>query len=84
MLDFKPPKPNTTAIRVAKALMPLISRLYLNGLTLAVDTESITRLKTTDGHPTVFGSEPRGTRGPSGYVSLVQTALSAVLLHDRA
>ena len=54
MLDFKPPKPNTTAIRVAKTLMPLISRLYLNGLTLAVDTESITRLKTTDGHPTVL------------------------------
>ena len=54
MLDFKPPKPNTTAIRVAKALMPLISRLYLNGLTLAVNTESITRLKTTDGHPTVL------------------------------
>lgn len=54
MLDFKPPKPNTTAIRVAKALMPLISRLYLNGLTLTVDTESITRLKTTDGHPTVL------------------------------
>ena len=54
MLDFKPPKPNTTAIRVAKALMPLISRLYLNRLTLAVDTESITRLKTTDGHPTVL------------------------------
>ena len=54
MLDFKPPKPNTTAIRVAKALMPLISRLYLNGLTLAVDSESITRLKTTDGHPTVL------------------------------
>lgn len=54
MLDFKPPKPNTTAIRVAKVLMPLISRLYLNRLTLAVDTESITRLKTTDGHPTVL------------------------------
>ena len=54
MLDFKPPKPNTTAIRVAKALMPLMSRLYLNGLTLAVDTASITRLKTTDGHPTVL------------------------------
>ena len=54
MLDFKPPKPNTTAIRVAKALMPLISRLYLNGLTLAVNTESITRLKTIDGHPTML------------------------------
>ena len=54
MLDFKPPKPNTTAIRVAKAFMPLINRLYLNGLTIEVDTESITRLKTTDGHPTVL------------------------------
>ena len=50
MLDFKPPKPNTTTIRVAKVLMPLINRLYLNGLTIEVDTESITRLKTTDGH----------------------------------
>ncbi len=54
MLDFKPPKPNTTTIRVAKVLMPLINRLYLNGLTIEVDTESITRLKTTDGHPTVL------------------------------
>ena len=54
MLDFKPPKPNTTAIRVAKALMPLISRLYLNGVTLTVDPESITRLKTTEGHPTML------------------------------
>ena len=54
MLDFKPPKPNTIAIQIAKALMPLISRLYLNGLTLVVDSESITRLKTTDGHPTVL------------------------------
>ena len=54
MLDFKPPKPNTTAIRVAKALMPLISRLYLNGLTVAVDSESIAHLKMTDGHATVL------------------------------
>ncbi len=54
MLDFKPPKPNTIAIQIAKAFMPLISRLYLNGLTLMVDSESITRLKTTDGHPTVL------------------------------
>ena len=54
MLDFKPPKPNTTAIQVGKALMPLINRLYLKGLTLDVDTESIDRLKMTDGHPTVL------------------------------
>ena len=54
MLDFKPPKPNKTVIQVAKAFMPLINRLYLKGLTLEVDTESIDRLKMTDGHPTVL------------------------------
>ncbi|MYA98855.1 hypothetical protein F4X90_04100 [Candidatus Poribacteria bacterium] len=54
MLDFKPAKPNTTAIQVVKALMPLINRLYLKGLTLDIDTESIARLKMTDGHPTVL------------------------------
>ncbi|MCG9131928.1 1-acyl-sn-glycerol-3-phosphate acyltransferase [Candidatus Poribacteria bacterium] len=54
MLDFKPPKPNTTAIRAAQAFIPLINRLFLKGLTLDVDTASIARLKMTDGHPTVL------------------------------
>ena len=54
MLDFKPPKLNTTVIQVAKAIMPLINRLCLKGLTLDVDSESIARLKMTDGHPTVL------------------------------
>ena len=54
MLDFIPPKLNTTVIQVAKAIMPLINHLYLKGLTLDVDAESIARLKTTDGHPTVL------------------------------
>ena len=54
MLDFKPPKPNKTVIQVGKAIMPIINRLYLKGLTLEVDTESIDRLKTTDEHPTVL------------------------------
>jgi 1-acyl-sn-glycerol-3-phosphate acyltransferase len=54
MLDFKPPKPNTTAIRVAQSLIPLINRLCLKGLTLDIDPESIDRLKTTDGYPTVL------------------------------
>ena len=34
--------------------MPLVNRLYLKGLTLDIDAESITRLKTTDGCPTVL------------------------------
>ena len=54
MLDFKPPKPNTTAIRIAQSLIPLINRLCLKGLTLDIDPESIDRLKITDGHPTVL------------------------------
>ncbi len=54
MLDFKPPKPNTTAIRIAQSLIPLINRLYLKGLTLDIDPESIDRVKMTDGYPTVL------------------------------
>ena len=54
MLDFKPPKPNTIAIQALRILMPLVNRLYLKGITLDVDAESIARLKTTDGHPTVL------------------------------
>ena len=54
MLDFKPPKPNTTAIQVTKALMPLVNRFYLKGITLDVDAESMSRLKMTEGHPTVL------------------------------
>ncbi|MCY4570124.1 MAG: 1-acyl-sn-glycerol-3-phosphate acyltransferase [Candidatus Poribacteria bacterium] len=54
MLDFKPPKPNTTLIQVAKGLVPLVNRLFFKGLTLDIDAESIARLKTVDGHPTVL------------------------------
>ena len=54
MLDFKPPKLNTTTIQLAKALTPLINRLYLKGVTLDVDAESIARLRMTEGHPTVL------------------------------
>ena len=65
MLDFKPPKPNTIAIRVAKVIMPLINRLYLKGLILDVDTESIARLKTTDGHPTVLAPNHAAQADPA-------------------
>ena len=54
MLDFKPPKLNTTTIQIVKALTPLINRLYLKGVTLDIDTESIARLRMTEGHPTVL------------------------------
>ena len=54
MLDFKPPKLNATAIQVAKALMPFVDRLYLKGLKLDLDAESIARLKTAHGHSAVL------------------------------
>lgn len=54
MLDFKPPKPSTTAIQIARVLAPVINRLYLKGITLDVDTESIARLRRMEGHPTVL------------------------------
>ena len=54
MLDFKPPKLNSTAIQVAKVLMPFVDRLYLKGLKLDLDAESIARLKTVHGHATVL------------------------------
>ena len=65
MLDFKPPKPNTTAIQVTKALMPLINRLYLKGITLDIDAESISRLKMTDGHPTVLAPNHSARADPA-------------------
>lgn len=65
MLDFKPPKPNTTAIEVAKALMPLVNRLCLKGLTLDVDAESLVRLKMTDGYPTVLAPNHAARADPA-------------------
>ena len=65
MLDFKPPKLNTNAIQVAKAIIPLVNRLFLKGLTLDVDTESIARLKMTDGHPTVLAPNHAARSDPA-------------------
>ena len=65
MLDFKPPKLNTTLIQVAKAIMPLVNRLFLKGLTLDVDSESIARLKMIDGHPTVLAPNHAARADPA-------------------
>ena len=65
MLDFKPPKLNTTMIQVAKAIMPLVNRLFLKGLTLDVDSESIARLKMIDGHPTVLAPNHAARADPA-------------------
>ena len=65
MLDFKPPKLNTTVIQVAKAIMPLVNRLFLKGLTVDVDSESIARLKMIDGHPTVLAPNHAARADPA-------------------
>ena len=65
MLDFKPPKLNTTAVQVAQSLMPLVNRLFLKGLTLDIDAESIARLKTVDGHPTVLSPNHAARADPA-------------------
>ena len=54
MLDFKPPEPSVTTIRVVQALIPLVNRFYLKGLTLDVDAESIARLEAIHGHSAVL------------------------------
>ena len=65
MLDFKPPKLNTTVIQVAKAIMPLANRLFLKGLTLDVDSESIARLKMIDGQPAVLAPNHAARADPA-------------------
>jgi 1-acyl-sn-glycerol-3-phosphate acyltransferase len=65
MLDFKPPKPNTALIQVAKGLVPLVNRLFLKGLTLDVDAESIDRLRRIDGHPTVLAPNHAARADPA-------------------
>ena len=65
MLDFKPPKLNTTAVQIAQSLMPLVNRLFLKGLTLDIDAESIARLKIVDGHPTVLSPNHASRADPA-------------------
>lgn len=65
MLDFKPPKPNITAIKVAQALIPLANRLFLKGLTIDIDAESITQLKSTQESPTVIVPNHAASEDPA-------------------
>lgn len=65
MLDFKPPKPNTVAIKVAKSIVPLTNRWYLKGLTLEIDDASVAHLKTTHGYPTVLAPNHAASADPA-------------------
>ncbi len=65
MLDFKPPKPNLTAIKVANTLVPIANRLFLKGLTIDIDLESINRLKSIHGCPTLIAPNHAASDDPS-------------------
>ena len=65
MLDFKPPKPNMVAIKVAKSIVPLANRWYLKGLTLEIDDASVAHLKKTHGYPTVLAPNHAASADPA-------------------
>lgn len=54
MLDFKPPKDNTFVIGSVKLLLPLLMRLTTRVSHVDIDSESLDRLKSTDGYPTIL------------------------------
>ena len=65
MLDFKPPKPNELSIKIVQSLAALGNRLYPKGLTLDIDEESISRLKSTFGHPTIIAPNHAASADPT-------------------
>lgn len=54
MLDFKPPKDNSLVIGSVKLLLPLLMRLTTKVSHVDIDSESLDRLKSTDGYPTIM------------------------------
>ena len=54
MLDFKPPKDNSFVIGSVKLLLPLLMRLTTKVSHVDIDSESLDRLKSTDGYPTIL------------------------------
>lgn len=64
MLDFKPPKPNLTVIKVVNAFVPVANRLYLKGMALDIDPVTIERLKSTSGNPTLISPNHAASDDP--------------------
>ena len=54
MLDFKPPKENRVVIGTVKLMLPLLMRLSQRVQHVEIDRESLDRLKSTDGFPTIL------------------------------
>lgn len=64
MLDFKPPKPNLSVIKVVNAIMPIVNRFYLKGMTLDIDSETIERIESTRGNPTLISPNHAASDDP--------------------
>ncbi len=64
MLDFKPPKPNLFVIKAVNAIIPLVNRLYLKGMTLDIDPETIERLESTRDNPTLISPNHAASDDP--------------------
>ena len=54
MLDFKPPKDNGFVIGSVKLLLPFLMRLTTKVSHVDIDSESLDKLKSTDGSPTIL------------------------------
>ncbi len=52
LLDFRPPRENRLVIGLTECLLPVIMRF--KGLGLDIDSESMERLRATDGFPTIL------------------------------
>lgn len=64
MLDFKPPKPNLSVIKVVNAFLPIVNKLYLKGVTLDIDPETVERLESTRGNPTLISPNHAASDDP--------------------
>lgn len=64
MLDFKPPKPNLSVIKVVNAIMPIVNRFYLRGMTLDIDSETVERIESTRGNPTLISPNHAASDDP--------------------
>ena len=64
MLDFKPPKPNLSVIKVVNAFLPVVNKLYLKGVTLDIDPLTVERLESTRGNPTLISPNHAASDDP--------------------
>lgn len=65
MLDFKPPKPNAFTQKVVGTLAAFGNWLHPLGITLEIDSDSIRRLKSTFGHPSIIAPNHAASADPS-------------------